>query len=89
MGKGTNGMSSPETLEQEVREIRDEMTPVLEELDHRRHAMTDRTQQLTQRAPAVLRGLVIALAVYAGLKFLRQRRARSRRRRMGFESLGA
>lgn len=87
MGKGTDGMSSPETLEQEVREIRDEMTPVLEELDHRRHQVTDRTQEMKRRVPAILKGLAVAAAVWAGMKFLNRRRARSRRRK-GLESLG-
>lgn len=88
MGKGTDGMSSPEALEQEVREIRDEMTPVLEELDHRRHEVTGRTRQLRRRVPAMLRTAAIVFAVFAGMKMLKRRRARSRAKRLGFGSLG-
>ncbi|MGE5179622.1 MAG: hypothetical protein ACM3PF_11045 [Bacteroidota bacterium] len=79
MGKGTDGVkASPEELEQNVREIRNEMAPVLNELDHRRHEMTDWKLQLRRRAPVLLKGAAVLAALVAGFTFVKRRRARSR-----------
>jgi hypothetical protein len=81
MGKGTDGVkASPEELEQEVHAIRDEMSPVLSELDHRRHEMTDWKLQLRRRAPALIKGVAVLAALVAGFAVVKKRRAKSRAR---------
>lgn len=77
MGKGTDGVkASPEELEQEVREIRDDMTPVLKELDHRRHELTDWGLQMRRRGPAIMKGVAIAATLFAALKLVKRARAK-------------
>ena len=77
MGQGAHGVkASPEELKREVEEIREEMTPVLDELDHRRHEMMDWRLQLRRRGPAIAKGLVALAAVVTVVQLVRRRRHR-------------
>ncbi|HYJ32573.1 MAG TPA: hypothetical protein VE326_05085 [Candidatus Binatia bacterium] len=78
MGQGTHGVkASPEELKREVEAIREEMTPVLDELDHRRHEMTDWKLQLRRRGPALLGVVAGIAAVVITLKMVKRRLSRS------------
>jgi hypothetical protein len=83
MGQGTHGVkASPEELKREVEEIREGMTPVLDELDHRRHEMMDWRLQLRRHRPAIVRALAAAAAMFAVVTLARRsRRARARGKR--------
>lgn len=83
MGQGTHGVkASPEELKREVEEIREGMTPVLDELDHRRHQMMDWRLQLQKHRPAILKGLAAAAAMFTVVTLTRRvRHARSARKR--------
>lgn len=82
MGQGTDGVkTAPEKLKQEVEEIRESMTPVLDELDHRRHEMTDWSLQLRRHGPALLKGVAAVAALIATVNLVKQRRARAARKR--------
>jgi len=74
--------ASPEELKREVEEIREEMTPVLDELDHRRHEMMDWRLQLRRRGPAIAKGVVALVALLTVVRLVRgraRRRARAAR----------
>lgn len=82
MGQGTDGVkTAPEKLKREVEEIRESMTPVLDELDHRRHEMTDWSLQLRRHGPALLKGVAAVAALIATVNLVKQRRARAARKR--------
>lgn len=82
MGQGAHGVkASPEDLKREVEEIREGMTPVLDELDHRRHEVMDWKLQLSRRGPTILKGAAAIVAVIATVQLIRRRRARAARRR--------
>lgn len=82
MGQGAHGVKAkPEDLKREVEEIREGMTPVLDELDHRRHEMTDWKLQLRHRGPAFLKGIAALAAVIAAVKLVTRGRARAARKR--------
>lgn len=82
MGQGTHGVkASPEELKREVEEIREGMTPVLDELDHRRHEMTDWSLQLRRHGPALLKGVAAIAAVIVTVKLMKRGRARAARKR--------
>ena len=83
MGERTNGMkTSPEELEREVESIREGMAPILSELDHRRHDLTDWRHQLRQRGPILLKSLAVVAGLVTVAKLV-QRRGRKRRARRG------
>ena len=70
MGEGTSRVNrTPEDLEREVRDIRQSMDPVLQELDVRRHELTDWKLQLRRHGPtlmkagAVVAGMFVAVGV--------------------------
>jgi hypothetical protein len=80
MGERTDDVrdiDSPENLEQEVEDIRDNMTDIVGELDRRRHEVLDWRLQLRRRAgPLAMAavGLVILVGSAAGLSIWRRRR---------------
>jgi len=56
--------ASPGEIEREVESIRDRLDPVIEELDIRRHELTDWRLQLERHGPTLLKvGAVLAGAV--------------------------
>jgi len=71
--------NSPARIEHEVREIRHRMEPVIEELDHRRHALTDWRGHLRKHRPTLVRGLVLVVGAMIAMRAVK--RARSRKRR--------
>lgn len=80
MGEGTSGMNrSAEDLEHEVESIRAGMDPVIDELDHRRHRLTERAQEIRQRAPGMARKVMIAIAVFKAVRMFMRKRAERRR----------
>jgi hypothetical protein len=83
MGQGTDDMNeveSPEELEREVEEIRDDMTDIVSELDRRGHEAFDWGMQLRKHAaPVMFTGLGF-LAVAAGATALSMRRKRRNNR---------
>jgi hypothetical protein len=82
MGQGTHGVkTSPDELKREVEEIREGMAPVLDELDHRRHEMTDWRLQLRRRGPALLKRVAAIAALIATVKLVKRGRARAARKR--------
>ena len=88
MGEGTSRVNrTPEDLEREVRDIRQSMNPVLQELDVRRHELTDWKLQLRRHGPtlmkagAVVAGMFVAVGVAKDVGRTMRRRMRSRRAR--------
>ena len=83
MGQGKDDMNeveSPEELEREVEEIRDDMTDIVSELDRRGHEAFDWRMQLRKHAaPMMFTGLGF-LAVAAGAIALSVRRKRRNNR---------
>jgi len=81
MGERADGVkTSPEVLEREVETIREGMTPILSELDHRRHDLVDWRLQLRRRGPALLKALGV-LAGFLAVMQLMKRQGRARRAR--------
>jgi hypothetical protein len=81
MGERTNGVkTSPEVLEREVESIREGMTPILSELDHRRHDLTDWRLQLRRRGPALLKAFGVLAGLLAVVQIVK-RQGRTRRAR--------
>lgn len=77
MGKGAHGVNaSTDELKREVEEIREEMTPVLDELDHRRHEMMDWRLQLRRRGPTIAKGVLALVAVLTVVRLVRHRARR-------------
>ncbi len=86
MGEGKTDVStdqsveaSPETLEHEVEAIRDNVTQIASELDHRRHELFDWRLQLRKHAATtafVAAAAILAIGATIGLGRLRQRRNR-------------
>ena len=88
MGEGTSRVNrTPEDLEREVRDIRQSMDPVLQELDVRRHELTDWKLQLRRHGPtlmkagAVVAGMFVAVGVAKDVGRTMRRRMRRRRAR--------
>jgi len=95
MGEGTGGVNrSPEDLEREVESIRAQMDPVLNELDVRRHELTDWRLQLRRHGPtlvkagAVVAGVFVAVGVAKDVGREMRRQVRRRRARHASESRG-
>ena len=83
MGQRKNGVKrSPERIEQEVEDLREEMTPIVEELDHRRHRLMAWQDRVRHGAPVVLRWTAVAIGLLATYRVVR--RIRSRRRTRAF-----
>jgi hypothetical protein len=100
MGQGrddVSGADSPEVLEQEVEELRENVTEVIGKLDRRRHEVFDWRIQLKRNAvPLALTalGFIVFVAGTAGLSAWRRRRrdrplARARRMRAAFSRMVA
>jgi hypothetical protein len=83
MGQGTDDVMDPETpeeLEREVEDIRDDMTGIVSELDRRGHEALDWRMQLRRHAaPLMFTGLGL-LAVAIGKRALSARRERRNNR---------
>lgn len=77
MGEGTDRMSE---LETEIDELREEMVPIVSELDRRRHAMLDWRAQARARVVPIAIGAAIfaAGATWMVWRTIESRRARSR-----------
>ncbi len=92
-----SGKESPEFLEQEVREIRENVTEVIGELDRRRHEVFDWRIQLRRNAvPLALTtlGFLVFVAGAAGISAWRRRRrdrplARAKRMRAALSRMVA
>lgn len=77
MGKGKDRVKArPAEIEREVEEIRDQMEPVIAELDHRRHALMDWRGQLRRRGPKVLAALVVVAGGVAAMRMWAKRSGR-------------
>ena len=77
MGERTNGVSaSPEELERDVATLRHEIDPVLTELNHRKHQLTDMGRQVKHYGPTVVKSAVAAAALLAFVGYIRKRRSK-------------
>ena len=77
MGEGTDRVkASPEELQREVETLRDEIDPVLKELGHRKHELTDMGRQVKRYTPAVVKSAVAAAGLLAFVAYIRSRRAK-------------
>ena len=86
MGEGTGSVNrTPADVERELHELREGMEPVVQELDTRRHELTDWKLQLRRHGPTLLKaGAVVAgvfLAVGVAQDVQRTVRRQMRRRR--------
>ena len=81
MGQGTDGMKeSPQEIEHDIEALRHEIDPVLEELDHRRQAVTAAVSRLRRRAPALVKGAAVLVGLVVTVRAVRGFRARRARR---------
>lgn len=90
MGEGRGSVKrSPEDLEREVESIRESMDPVIQELDARRHELTDWKLQLRRHGPALMKAGAFVAGVFVAVGVVQdvQRTVRRRmiRRRLRHE----
>ena len=93
MGEGTSRVNrSPEDVEREERQLREDLDPMLHALDIRRHELTDWRLQLRRHGPtlmkagAVVAGVFVAVGVAKDVGRSMRRRMRSRGRHSRFAS---
>jgi hypothetical protein len=80
MGEAADSLNQPQELVHEVREIRENLTGIVRELDHRRHELFDWRLQLRRHAGfvTILAGATVLLVAGSILMSVRRRRIERR-----------
>lgn len=82
MGEAADSVNEPRELVHEVREIRENLTGIVRELDHRRHELLDWRLQLRRHSGIVAIAAGAAVLLIGGSILLRVRRRRIEARTM-------